>query len=210
MYRGFRTKIVRYDHQECINATVERQAPVIPQSIAHGAGTNSGGMSMRVVIWRNPKERNVQETNEQQAVVPSWKVGRLLDPNSSLGTDPRVDSRIAGILRKVGGADLPGELPFTPASPREELLGFAQAVEDGTNGMIAAVLEGHPATASASEILTARGRDGNEITLYVHRPSGKGKAPCRPSFTCTAAEWSRCPPPPPSSTTGATVWLLPA
>ena len=119
----------------------------------------------------------MQETNEQEAAVPSWKVGRLLDPNSSLGTDPRVDSRIAGILRKVGGADLPGELPVTPASPREELLGFAQAVEDGTNGMIAAVLEGRPATSSASEILTARGRDGNEITLYVHRPSGEVEGP---------------------------------
>lgn len=107
----------------------------------------------------------------QETITPRPVAGRLSDPAMSPGTDPRMDPGVRSTMQKVGAADLPGPLPLTPETPREALLEFAKAVEDGTEMMIATALNSPDATAPG-EVLTLTGRDGNTITLYVHRPAG--------------------------------------
>jgi acetyl esterase len=98
--------------------------------------------------------------------------GRLGDPTRTLRDDPRADPRMVAALAPFGldGAQPP--LPVTPTSAREELLTFAQASERGFGAAFAALFTGlEPVDGLAHETVTIDGVDGNDITLYVHRPS---------------------------------------
>ena len=106
--------------------------------------------------------------------------GRLGDPASNLGTDPRTDPRLRAVLTAFGLDQNAAPPPLTPASPREELLGFITAAEEGFEGLFAAAQGDAPElTGVERQTLTAPGTAGHEITLYVHKPAGaSGPLPC--------------------------------
>ena len=63
-----------------------------------------------------------EEMSLHDVPVPSWKVGRLNDPASSMGTDPRMNSGIAPLLRRrrrIGAADLPAACPRCVGPPSQ-------------------------------------------------------------------------------------------
>ena len=63
--------------------------------------------------------------------------------------------------------------PVTRQSPLEELLAVAAATEQGFDGLFGALLADVPAAQGIeTRSLTITGVDGNDITLYVHRPIG--------------------------------------
>ena len=99
--------------------------------------------------------------------------GRLGDPQRSLGTDPRADPRLVAALAPFGLTELTAPPPVTPDSPRDEQLEFCATAEAGFGGVFAALYEGLPPVEGVeSETRTIAGGDGNEISLYIHRPTG--------------------------------------
>lgn len=106
--------------------------------------------------------------------------GRLGDPNLSLGTDPRTDPRLVTALAAFGLDALAGEGPMTTTAPREDLLGFITAAEEGFEGLFAAAGMGvDPVVGVDRTTVTIPGTAGHEITLYVHKPTGAtGPLPC--------------------------------
>jgi acetyl esterase/lipase len=72
------------------------------------------------------------------------------------------------------GLDVPPEpTPVPLDAPREHLLGLCAAMEEGMEGLFATFSDGlEPIAGVTTETVTIPGPDGNEITLYVHRPTG--------------------------------------
>jgi acetyl esterase len=106
--------------------------------------------------------------------------GRLGDPELTLATDPRADPRMVAVFSAFGIAGHADGAPLSPAAPREELLGFVDAVEGGFEGLFTALAEGSPPLDGVtSELVTITGEGGHEIRLHVHRPSDvDGPLPC--------------------------------
>ncbi|OJY37497.1 alpha/beta hydrolase fold domain-containing protein [Pseudonocardia sp. 73-21] len=106
--------------------------------------------------------------------------GRLGDPDLTIGTDPRADPRMVAVLTGLGIDGHADGAPLTPDAPREELLGFVEAVEVGFEGLFTALAQGSPPLDGVtSEVVTITGDGGHDITLHVHRPSGvEGPLPC--------------------------------
>jgi acetyl esterase/lipase len=99
--------------------------------------------------------------------------GRLGDPASSLGTDPRTDPRLRAALAPFGLDAQAAPVPFTTSSPREELLAFCQAAEEGFEGLFSALQTGAAeVTGVEKQTLSCTATDGHEITLYVSKPAG--------------------------------------
>ncbi|MDT7748885.1 MAG: acetyl esterase [Pseudonocardiales bacterium] len=99
--------------------------------------------------------------------------GRLGDPERTLGADRRADPRLVAALAPFG---LDGEQPaptVSPSSDRADLLAFGQGAEDGFGAVFAALFAGLPPVEGVTrETVTINGADGNDILLFVHRPSG--------------------------------------
>ena len=100
--------------------------------------------------------------------------GRLADPDCTLGTDPRSDPRMIAALAPFGLDGLLPLPPVTPDSPLPDRVAYvteAEEVHRRTSSTrwrrIAPVAE-----AVTNETTTIRGDDGNDITLYISRPSG--------------------------------------
>ncbi len=106
--------------------------------------------------------------------------GRLGDTELTIGTDPRADPRMVAVLAGLGIDGHADGAPLTPESPREELLGFVDAVEVGFEGLFTALAQGSPPLEGVtSEVVTIAGDGGHDITLHIHRPSGvEGPLPC--------------------------------
>lgn len=103
--------------------------------------------------------------------------GRLGDPASNLGTDPRTDPRLRAALTAFGLDAHPQPVPLTVTSPREHLLGFCAAAEEGFEGLFAACAAGLPEVEGVERsTITCPGTDGHDITLYVHKPAGASGA----------------------------------
>ncbi|MDF1766129.1 MAG: alpha/beta hydrolase fold domain-containing protein [Gammaproteobacteria bacterium] len=99
--------------------------------------------------------------------------GRLGDSTMSLGTDPRTDPRLAAALAALGLDGQAAEPPVNADSDLATCLAYAAAAEEGWRamfGMLAGAAAG-PNNVEVSERVIS-GRDGNEITLYIHTPSG--------------------------------------
>ncbi|MCV7278406.1 alpha/beta hydrolase fold domain-containing protein [Mycolicibacterium flavescens] len=97
--------------------------------------------------------------------------GRLLDPDCTLGTDPRSDPRMVKAFAAFG---LDGRLPAAPLSvdsPLEDRIAFATMSEEGMGAILDAlggqlpVVEGVTTTTT-----TIAGPDGNDIPLFVSTP----------------------------------------
>ena len=101
--------------------------------------------------------------------------GRLGDPDMTLATDPRADPRLVAALEPLGMAGRADPVPLTADSSLEDIQTLAgmsepgfQHVFDDFHGSLPPVEGVEPST----EVIS--GVDGNEITLYIHRPTGDG------------------------------------
>jgi acetyl esterase len=97
--------------------------------------------------------------------------GRLGDPTMELRSDPRSDPRMLAAFAPFGLDVTSPPLPVSRQSPIEDLLAVAAAAEQAFDGVFGTLLAGVPAAdgvQTSTETIT--GVDGNDITLYVHRP----------------------------------------
>ncbi len=106
--------------------------------------------------------------------------GRLGDPNMSLGTDPRADSRMVAALAPLGLGDNVPAPEVTADSPVDRIVADATRDEAAMSKLPMALGYGNlppiEGVESHTEVIT--GVDGNQINLYVHRPDGlEGTAP---------------------------------
>ena len=98
--------------------------------------------------------------------------GRLGDPTSTLGTDPRADPRMVAVLGRFGLLGDADAAPLGRDAGREHLLGFVDAVEQGFEGLFTGLAgDWTPSDGVEHDTRTVPG-PGGAITLYVHRPAG--------------------------------------
>ena len=98
--------------------------------------------------------------------------GRLGRPDLELRDDPRADPRMLAAMAPFG---LDGFLPppeVDADDPIEDLHAHASASEEGFGLMFSAFFDDLPEldVERRTEVIT--GEDGNDISLYVHRPAG--------------------------------------
>ncbi len=97
--------------------------------------------------------------------------GRLGDPDMCLGTDPRADARLVAGMTPYGMHLNAPESGVRPDSPLEERLAATAATEQALQGFFPTLYTGLPDVVGVvRSVETIVGADGNEITLFVHRP----------------------------------------
>ncbi|MDE0163092.1 MAG: alpha/beta hydrolase fold domain-containing protein [Acidimicrobiaceae bacterium] len=99
--------------------------------------------------------------------------GRLGDPEMTLATDPRADPRMVAAIEPLGLAGRTNPVPLTPESSLDDIRGLAALGEPGFEQLFDVLLEAVPAVEgveSRAEVVS--GVDGNDISLYIHRPTG--------------------------------------
>ena len=103
--------------------------------------------------------------------------GRLGNPELTVTKDPRIDPRVAALLEM--GEGLPEIEPPVNAT-YEESLAFCNEFEAQDAAMHAAQLEMMPDFGHIEQRTeTIEGPDGNDLTLYIHRPRGsEDNLPC--------------------------------
>lgn len=106
--------------------------------------------------------------------------GRLGSPDMELRDDPRADPRMLAAMEPFGMANRPPALPFDLSTPIDALLEAMGALEAEMEHSFEALSPGlTPVPGVASSVEVVRGVDGNDITLYVHRPAERsGSVPC--------------------------------
>ncbi len=98
--------------------------------------------------------------------------GRLGMPGMSLADDPRADPRMIAAIAPLGLAAIPPPSPVDSGSSLEELFDYITTAEAGFEGLFAAVsADLAPVEGVTRSVELIRGIDGNDITLYIHRPS---------------------------------------
>lgn len=106
--------------------------------------------------------------NRAQPILP----GRLGNPDMALADDPRADPRMIAALATVGLGGPAEPLPLTADMPLDDLHAFADEAEQGFARLFDVLLQGlAPVTGVERSVEVITGVDGNDITLYVHRPS---------------------------------------
>ncbi len=98
--------------------------------------------------------------------------GRLGTPDMVLRDDPRADPRVVAALAmfELDGAQPPP--PVSVDSPIEDILAFAAEAEAGFEALFGALVAGAPAIEGVTTTTeTITGVDGNDITLFIHRPT---------------------------------------
>ncbi len=99
--------------------------------------------------------------------------GRLGDPDRTLADDPRSDPRMIAAMIPVGLAERTPPQPVTVDTPIDALHEFNTMAEAGFDAMFAMFSGDLPAISGVERsIEVIRGVDGNDITLYLHRPEG--------------------------------------
>jgi acetyl esterase len=106
--------------------------------------------------------------------------GRLANPDSTLGTDPRSDPRMIAALQPFG---LDGRLPLprvTADTPLEGRLKYLAKYEEVLVGVLTMLAQSAPvAEGVTTRTTTITGDDGNGIALYITTPSGAPSSlPC--------------------------------
>ena len=99
--------------------------------------------------------------------------GRLGTPALTLRDDPRADPRMIAAMVPFGLDAPPEPAPVSGDSAIEDLLEYVAAAEEGFEALFGAVVAGLPEVAGVERsVEVIRGLDGNDVTLYVHRPAG--------------------------------------
>jgi acetyl esterase/lipase len=107
-----------------------------------------------------------------QSPVPVKLPGRLGDPHMSLATDPRTDPRMLAAMRPLGIDQPAPPLPIGPDAPLDQVLELTGAAEEGNAAAFDILLGGLPPVDGVTrETRVIVGAAGNEITLFIHRPS---------------------------------------
>jgi len=107
-----------------------------------------------------------------ETIVTFQLPGRLGDPDMCLGTDPRADARMVEGMTPYGMQLNAPASPVTIASPLEDRLAVTAATEQALQGFFPTLVAGlAEVTGVDRSVETIDGIDGNEITLYVHRPA---------------------------------------
>ena len=104
--------------------------------------------------------------------------GRLGDPDMTLADDPRADPRMVATLEPLGLAGQADPVPLDADSSVEDIRAFAAMGEPGFEQLFDHLFDGLPpveGVESRTEVIT--GADGNDIILYIHRPTGDS-GPC--------------------------------
>ncbi|MGE0217152.1 alpha/beta hydrolase fold domain-containing protein [Mycolicibacterium sp.] len=100
------------------------------------------------------------------------RYGRHADPAMTLGTDPRADPRMVAALARFG---LDGPLPpsgLTLDSPIADRHAYAGASEQGMAALFDTLASEMPAAQGVTTTSTTiTGVDGNDITLFISRPT---------------------------------------
>ncbi|BBZ57745.1 hypothetical protein MPHO_47370 [Mycolicibacterium phocaicum] len=98
--------------------------------------------------------------------------GRLADPDCTIGTDPRADPRMVKALAAFGIDGRLPEAPLTVDAPLAQRVEFSNFAEQGTGAVLKMFGEQAPAAAGVTtSTTTITGTDGNEITLFISRPT---------------------------------------
>lgn len=100
--------------------------------------------------------------------------GRLGDPEMTVATDPRADPRMVAALEPLGLAGRPDPVPLTGESSLEDIRALAALGEPGFEQLFDIFFEALPpveGVESRTEVIS--GVDGNDISLYIHRPTGR-------------------------------------
>ncbi len=98
--------------------------------------------------------------------------GRLGNPDMVLRDDPRADPRMIAAMAPLGMAEAPPAPPVNSASSIEDILDFVAETESAMEGLPAMLTAGVPPVEGVtSRVEIIRGVDGNDITLFVHRPT---------------------------------------
>src|SRR3954469_24583420 len=98
--------------------------------------------------------------------------GRLGSPGMGLRDDPRADPRMIAAMEPYGLGERPAPAPVSSDSPLEALLEYVSAAEEGFEALFGAVVDGMPAVVGVERTVEViRGLDGNDVTLYIHRPT---------------------------------------
>ena len=98
--------------------------------------------------------------------------GRLGDPEMTVATDPRCDPRMVAALEPLGLAGRADPVPLTADSTLEEIRALAAMGEPGFEQLFGVLFESLPpveGVESRTEVIS--GVDGNDISLYIHRPA---------------------------------------
>ena len=98
--------------------------------------------------------------------------GRLGDPNMDIKDDPRADPRMIVAMGQIGLDVAPEQAPVNRSSSLEEILAFCLESEAGFNELGAALTGATPQAenvTSYAEVI--KGVDGNDINLYIHKPT---------------------------------------
>ena len=99
--------------------------------------------------------------------------GRLGTPDMALGDDPRADPRMLAAMAPIGLAAAAEPSPVDTDTPLEMLLEYVTEAESGFEMLFGMLSANTPPTEGVTRsIEIIRGIDGNDITLYVHRPTG--------------------------------------
>jgi acetyl esterase len=98
--------------------------------------------------------------------------GRLGSPTMVLKDDPRADPRMVAAMEPFGLAVPPEPAPVDGSSPLDALLEYVGVAEAGFEGLFSALsIDLPPVAGVTSSVEVIRGIDGNDITLFVHRPA---------------------------------------
>lgn len=98
--------------------------------------------------------------------------GRLADPDSIIGTDRRSDPRMVKALAAFGMDGRLPEPPLTVDAPLAQRLEFTAFAEQGTGAVLKMLGDQAPAPEGVTTTTTTvTGADGNEITLFISRPT---------------------------------------
>jgi len=106
--------------------------------------------------------------------------GRLGDPTRVMKTDPRADPRLIAALAPFALADAPPDVPVRLDSSLQAKLDYLASTEQSMGAVFSTFFNGFPPITQVerrTEII--KGRHGNDIKLYIHRPTHASDAlPC--------------------------------
>jgi len=98
--------------------------------------------------------------------------GRLGDPTRLLNSDSRADPRMVAVLASLELDGAPPPMPVNADSPNEAVLEYLAVAEAGYAMLFDALFNDLPPVEGVtSETQVITGVDGNDINLYIHRPT---------------------------------------
>src|SRR3954451_14344127 len=99
--------------------------------------------------------------------------GRLGRSDMTLNEDPRADPRMVAALAPLGLGGAAAPSPATADTPIDELLEYIGIAEEGFEALFGLLASATPtATGVTRTVEVIEGIGGNDVTLFVHRPTG--------------------------------------